>query len=137
MPHELTSIDDLLEQMVEHGASDLHVSVDSPPIARVHGVMVRLEGEPLDARMSEALLTPLLTGEQRDRLAELGQLDACFHVENDGRYRGNLFHDRKGLNGVFRLIPRDPPTISGLGLPEQILRKVYRDNAARLIGISA
>lgn len=117
---EAPAIHHLLAHARRIAASDLHVSVDSVPIARIHGAMLRLEGEPLDANQAEALLAPLLSDEQRARLAEFGQIDACFHIENDGRYRGNIFRDRKGLNGVFRLIPREPPTIAGLGLPADI-----------------
>jgi len=46
--------------------------------------------------------------DQRRRLEEDKQIDACFFVENDGRYRGNLFIDRKGMNGVFRVIRASP-----------------------------
>src|SRR6185436_6734701 len=76
--------------------------------------------EPLRAEQVEGLLFPLLSPDQVRRLEDERQLDACFFVENDGRYRGNLFVDRKGLNGVFRVIPERPPTVYDLGLPAEM-----------------
>lgn len=110
----------LLSMARQQGASDLHVSVDSVPVLRIDGDLRRMNGAALTAEQSRALLTPLLTEAQATRLSECKQLDACFHVKNDGRYRGNLFMDRKGLNGVFRVIPERPPTINELGLPPQL-----------------
>jgi twitching motility protein PilT len=110
----------LLALARRQGASDLHVSVDSVPVMRVGGQLARLQGQPLSAEATASLLAPLLSPDQARRLEEAKQLDACFHVENDGRYRGNLFVDRKGLNGVFRVIPEQPPTITDLGLPSSL-----------------
>jgi len=110
----------LLALARQQGASDLHVSVDAVPVLRISGRLVRLQGEPLTAERTAALLHPLLDPGQREQLERCRQLDACFHVENDGRYRANLFLDRKGLNGVFRVIPEQPPTITELGLPAQV-----------------
>lgn len=104
----------------KQGASDLHVSVDSVPIMRVNGRLLRLQGEPLGPERAEKLLGALLSDAQRARLLEHKQLDACFHVENDGRYRANVFIDRKGMNGAFRVIPEQPPTITELGLPADV-----------------
>jgi twitching motility protein PilT len=110
----------LLALARRQGASDLHVSVDSVPALRVAGQLVRLQGEPLSAERAERLLGGLLSPAQRERLDKEKQLDACFHVENDGRYRANIFIDRKGMNGAFRVIPEQPPTIADLGLPPDV-----------------
>ena len=114
---EAPQIHRLLAMARQQGASDLHVSVDSVPIMRVGGELRRLQGNPLTPEQAESLLTGLLEESQLARLQAEHQLDACFHVPNDGRYRGNVFRDRKGLNGVFRVIPEKPPTITELGLP--------------------
>ena len=63
---QLTSIDDLLEQMVSLGASDLHVTVGSPPAFRVRGHITRAEGfEPFTADDTRALLYRILSSEQQ------------------------------------------------------------------------
>jgi twitching motility protein PilT len=113
-------IHQLLALARKQDASDLHVSVDSVPILRCSGELIRLNGEPLTPQQTDALLRPLMNDKQWARLQEDYQLDACFCVPNDGRYRGNLFQDRKGLNGVFRVIPDRPPTVGELGLPGEM-----------------
>ncbi|MEM7245859.1 MAG: PilT/PilU family type 4a pilus ATPase [Acidobacteriota bacterium] len=120
MSNDVPAIHRLLAMARREGASDLHVSVDSTPLLRRDGGLVALQGDPLQEEQVEQLLRPLLTTEQARQLAEHHQLDACFYVDNDGRYRASLFRDRKGLNAVFRVIPEKPPTIHELGLPSRV-----------------
>ena len=117
---EAPEIHRLLALARKQGASDLHVSVGAVPALRIGGQLVRLTGDPLTPDRTRALLGALLDEGQRARLDADRQLDACFHVENDGRYRGNLFLDRKGLNGAFRVIPEQPPTVTDLGMPSDV-----------------
>src|SRR5690348_1090560 len=75
----LTSIDDLLEQLVAHGGSDLHISVDSPPAIRVRGQIHRLEGyEPLSADDARLLLYRILSSEQQKHFEIKRQLDFAY-----------------------------------------------------------
>lgn len=111
----------LLAQARRHGASDLHVAVERAPAMRVGGQLVSMSEEAMSAARTDDLLTGLLSNEQRARLGVERQLDACFFVPNDGRYRGNLFLDRRGLNAVFRVIPETPPNASDLGVPPAML----------------
>jgi twitching motility protein PilT len=53
-------------------------------------------------------------------LEQQHQLDFCYYIPQAGRYRGNVFHDHKGYNAVFRVIPEKPPTIQELGLPAHL-----------------
>ncbi len=99
------------------GASDLHVSIDQPPVLRLASDLVRAQGEPFTAARTEPLLREILSESQLETLDEDHQLDFCHFIPNAGRYRGNIFRDQKGLNGVFRVIPERPPTIAEIGLP--------------------
>src|SRR5919199_231542 len=76
MPQDLLSIDDLLEQMVARGASDLHLSAGAPPTLRVRGEMIRLEelGSLMPAD-TQQLLYRVLSSEQQKRLEIDRQLD--------------------------------------------------------------
>src|SRR5229473_3395233 len=78
MPHQPASIDDLLEQTVALGASDLHLTVGSPPVARVRGHLQPIEGhDPLSPEDTQQLVYRILSSEQQKRL-ELG-LPASLH----------------------------------------------------------
>jgi twitching motility protein PilT len=102
------------------GGSDFHLSVDQPPIIRLSAELVRAQGEPFTPQQTEEMLREILTEKQWETLEKTHQLDFCYTIPQGGRYRGNVFFDHKGYNGVFRVIPEKPPTINELGLPGQL-----------------
>jgi twitching motility protein PilT len=103
-----------------NGASDFHLSVGQPPVIRLAADLVRAQGEPFTAEQTEAMVREILTDVQWQRVQQERQLDFCYYIPTAGRYRGNVFLDQKGWNGVFRVIPERPPTIAEIGLPPQL-----------------
>ncbi len=116
----MARIDDILKQMTERGASDLHVASGSPPYFRIHGEMVRLNYKELTPEVCKALIFEVLPQKQRDTFLETGDLDCSYALEGFGRFRVNVFNQRKGVGAVFRRIPEDIQTIEQLGLPENL-----------------
>src|ERR671926_690187 len=118
MPQDLLSIDDLLEQMVARGASDLHLSVGAPPTLRVRGEMIRLEelGELMPAD-TQQLLYRVLSSEQQKRLEIDRQLDLSHGVPGLARFRVNVYYQRESLGAAFRHIPDQLRTLEELALP--------------------
>jgi len=115
---QLTSIDDLLEQMVELGASDLHITVGSPPAYRVRGHIVRAEGfEPFDAEETRATLYRILSSEQQKHFELNRQLDFAYAMPGLARFRVNVYFQRETVGAAFRLIPQEIKTMEELGLP--------------------
>jgi twitching motility protein PilT len=109
-----------LIQTRNSGASDFHLSVGQPPIVRLSAELVRAQGEPFSAEQTEAMLKAILTATQWERLEKFQQLDFCYFIPQAGRYRANVFYDHRGYNGVFRVIPEKPPTITEVGLPPHL-----------------
>src|SRR5437016_59075 len=118
MPQDLLSIDELLEQMVARGASDLHLSAGAPPTLRVRGEMVRLEerGKLMPDDMQQ-LLYRVLSSEQQKRLEVDRQLDLSHAVPGLARFRVNVYFQRESLGAAFRLIPEQLKTLEELHLP--------------------
>jgi twitching motility protein PilT len=118
MPQTLLSIDELLEQMVARGASDLHVSAGAPPTLRVRGEMIRLEdyGRLMPAD-TQQLLYRVLSSEQQKRLELDRQLDLSHAVPGLARFRVNVYFQRESLGAAFRLIPEQLKTLEELNLP--------------------
>ncbi len=115
---QLTSIDDLLEQMVELGASDLHITVGSPPAFRVRGHIVRAEGfEPFDADETRAALYRVLSSEQQKQFELNRQLDFAYSMPGLARFRVNVYYQRECVGAAFRLIPQEIKSMEELGLP--------------------
>jgi twitching motility protein PilT len=113
-----TSIDDLLEQMVQLGASDLHLTVGSPPAFRLRGEIARADGVPaLSADETRDALYRILSSQQQKQLELNRQLDLAYSLPGIARFRVNVYFQREALGGAFRLIPHEIKTMEELGLP--------------------
>ncbi|MFI5395445.1 MAG: type IV pilus twitching motility protein PilT [Candidatus Binatia bacterium] len=112
-----SSIQALLEMIVQNGATDLHVSTDSPPLMRVAGKLIPLPFPSLTANETKNLCYSLLTDSQRHRFEEESELDFSFGIRGLSRFRGNLFVQKGTVGGAFRLIPYEVRGLAELGLP--------------------
>ena len=102
------------------GASDFHLSVGQPPIVRIAADLLRAQGESFTPEQTEKMLREILTEHQWKILERDQQVDFCYFIPQAGRYRANVFVDHRGYNGVFRVIPEQPPTITELGMPPHL-----------------
>jgi twitching motility protein PilT len=117
MPTPYASIDELLEQTVALGASDLHVTVDSPPVVRVRGTLQPIGDGSLDPEATQSLLYRILNTEQQKRLEIDRQIDLAHDVPGVARFRVNVYFQREALGAAFRQIPQEIKTLEELGLP--------------------
>ncbi len=114
-------IGELLRLQRELGAMELHLVSGAPPFVRANGSLIDLSPQPLEPEACRRLLTPVLGPSQREALDRDRSLVAA--VERDGaRFRASLFHQARGLTGVFRLIADAPPALDTLGLPDTVER---------------
>ncbi|MBI4868099.1 MAG: PilT/PilU family type 4a pilus ATPase [Candidatus Wallbacteria bacterium] len=115
----ISGLDRLLHHLYDAGGSDLHMNVGAPPSVRIHGDLQPIPGEPiLTPKLAEDLLSSFLTAPQRQRLEEDWTVDFSYEIPEMARFRVNLFRERQGLNGVFRLIPVRIATVDDLRLPQ-------------------
>src|ERR687887_1985083 len=121
MHQPLLNIDDLLQQTVALGASDLHITVGSAPAVRLRGHLARLDGYlPFDGESTRALLYRILSSEQQKHLELQRQIDLAYEVPGLARFRVNVYFQREALGAAFRQIPQDIKSLEELGLPEQL-----------------
>lgn len=113
----MLSLEKLLIWAGEQRASDIHLTVESPPVLRIDGSLVRLEQEKLSPEDLEQFALSLMTMEQSQRFKEQGELDFSYSLPGVGRYRLNAFRQRGSVGIVIRLIPFVIPTPEALGLP--------------------
>ena len=118
------AIDRLFRLMCEQKASDLHLSVGMPPLVRKDGSIQPLEeGAPaLTPDSVVALLEPIMPGKNREEFARRHDTDFAYEIDGLARFRANVFMDRKGRGGVFRIIPSKILTAEDLGLSQAILQ---------------
>ncbi|MBN1944854.1 MAG: PilT/PilU family type 4a pilus ATPase [Bradymonadales bacterium] len=107
-------------------ASDVHLSVDQVPLIRIRGELTAMTGHPpLTSDQTLAWLSPLLNPDQERHLIRTRSIDLCYEILDQGRYRGSIFIDRRGLNGSFRVIPSTIPTLDELGMPPHIAQVAH------------
>jgi len=108
----------LLEEMIERGASDLHLTAGESPKLRVDGRLADTSVERrLRPRDTQLAAYSVLTEEQKKRFEKEGELDFSFAVENLSRFRGNVFRQRGSVALALRRIPFEIHGFEELGLP--------------------
>jgi len=115
-------MDSLLRQLVEMKASDLHMCIGSAPLVRHDGEIKPLAGrEMLTPESMERILMPIAPQRSRDEFAQRHDADFAYEIAGVARFRCNFYMDRKGMGGVFRVIPSKIITAEEMGLSKEIL----------------
>jgi twitching motility protein PilT len=115
-------MDALFRQMYEMKASDLHLCAGSAPLVRHDGQIQPLPGRGiLAAAEVERILMPIAPERNREEFRERNDTDFAYELAGVSRFRCNFFMDRKGMGGVFRVIPSRIITAEEMGLSKEIL----------------
>ncbi len=115
------SLQKLLKAQADQDASDLHITMGSPPQMRIHGNLCPVKMEPLEAADTESLCYSILTEVQKQQFEENRELDMSFALKGVARFRANIFRQRGAVGGVFRLIPHEVRPFDQLGLPGAVV----------------
>jgi twitching motility protein PilT len=113
-------LNELLEAMIQKGASDLHIKVDSSPRFRVHGELITPRGEKLSEEDVWGLLENVMDAKEKARFHEEQDLDILYFAPEIGRFRFNVSRQMRSTSVVIRHIPTTIPSIRELGLPPVI-----------------
>jgi len=109
---------DLLLDVLERRASDLHLTAGSQPMVRVRGRLIALDEYPkLMPADTREIIYGILTNDQRQRLETDWQIDFAYAIPGRARFRVNAYFQRSSLGAAFRLIPSILTPIDDLGLP--------------------
>jgi len=115
------------------GASDLHLSIDTPPQVRVHGELKRLDLPPLTPTDSKALTYSVLTDAQKKRFEETLELDFSFGIRGLARFRCNMYNQRGAVSAAYRQIPERIRGFEELHLPPVIAKLADRPRGLVLV----
>jgi len=108
---------DVLIEVMEMGASDLHLTAGSPPMVRRRGQLSALDYPALTPQVTRETIYSFLTNDQRKKLENELQVDLSYSIPGRARFRVNAYFQRASLGAAFRLIPTDMPRFESLGLP--------------------
>jgi twitching motility protein PilT len=115
-------IDELFKQMVELGASDLHMTSGMKPMWRLDGEMMTHENCPeISAEQMKQILFEIAPEDNRKQFEDENDTDFAYELKGYGRFRSNFFRDNTGPGAVFRLIPSEILTAEQLNLPPAVM----------------
>jgi twitching motility protein PilT len=112
---------EILLEVVDRRASDLHLTAGAPPMVRIRGRLVPLDGYPeLTPLETREIVYSILSNAQRQKLETNWQLDFAYSIPRRARFRVNAYFQRGALGAAFRLIPHEIAPFETLGLPPSV-----------------
>ncbi|TNC29578.1 type IV pilus twitching motility protein PilT [Amycolatopsis alkalitolerans] len=127
-------VDGLLAILWERRGTDLLLTAGLPPQIRVNGELLAVPRETaLSPADIEALLAEVLRPEQLPAWRAANEYDFAFSWRDTARIRGNAFSQRSSPAAAFRMIPREVPTMSDLGLPPVLYEFARRHHGLVLV----
>ena len=119
-------LDEALRRMVAASGSDLHLTVNLPPMVRIHGDLQPMEGfARLTADGIQQAIYGILTQKHRQTFENELELDLSYSLSGTARFRVNVFQQRDAMAAVMRTIPYEIKSIEDLGIPSQINNFAY------------
>ena len=129
----MLDINDLLMHVLEKDASDLHITVGTSPMVRVHGDLVALDYPELTAQDTKELIYSILTQDQREQLERNWEYDFSYSLTGYARFRVNTYFQRNSVGAAFRIIPMQIKTLDELGLPQSLENLVRKPRGLVLV----
>src|SRR5436305_2322430 len=125
---------EVLLEVVDRRASDLHLTAGAPPMVRVRGRLTPMEGYPvLTPTDTREIIYSILSNAQRQKLENNWQLDFAYQIPKAARFRVNAYFQRSALGAAFRLIPFEIAPLASLGLPPVVAELATRARGLVLV----
>ena len=114
-------LNDLLVEVLNSGASDLHLTSGARPALRINGELIQMEDQPvLTPPVIQRVMYAALTQKQREKFEENLELDFAYSVPGRARFRVNIYRQRDALGAAFRIIPFEIRKLEDLGVPPAV-----------------
>lgn len=112
-------LDDLLQVMIKHQASDLHLKDGAPPTVRLEGELIPIGSEILDADTCKYLIMSGVPAHMRRQVLSKKELDFSYSIP-EARFRVHVFMQRGTVSASYRMIKTSVPSVEALNLPQHI-----------------
>ncbi len=124
---------ELLQLVVDEGASDLHLSVGVPPVLRLHGRMQAIDATVLKPEDTERFMKSITSEDHQQRVREGGGTDFGFGFGTVARFRVSVFKSKGNVGLVLRQIPTKLMSLDTIGLPPQVKELIFRPRGMILV----
>ena len=129
----MTSLKQLLEDMIQRRASDLHITAGVPPEFRIDGSITPSEYEILTPDLTANLAYSVMSDEQRKKFENSRELDFSFGIKGLSRFRANVYLQRGVVSMAIRQIPYEIMAFEALGLPTSVREFTNRTKGLVLV----
>jgi twitching motility protein PilT len=130
----MTTVNELLEVIVQNRASDLHLVVGFPPMNRIDGTLIPIpQAAILTAQSCKDLVFSLLSPQQKDLLLVNKELDFSFNYGTKGRFRANAYFEKGNSAAALRFLPPQIKSIEELNLPKNLHQLAQLENGFVLV----
>jgi len=123
----------LLQSVVSHGASDLHLVSRAEPQIRIDGSLKAVNLPVLTGEDIEEMAYALLTEKQKKSFEEHLELDFALLLPGIGRFRANYYRTLGDIAAAFRIIPTEIPSLDDLNAPEVYKKLIKREKGLILV----
>ena len=123
----------LLKMLIDRDGSDLHLTVDVPPVGRVHGRLHFFGEKSLGPEDTERLMKSIASVDNQQELQEVGGADFGFAFEDIARFRVSIFKQKGHVGVALRLIPRKIMTFEEIGLPMSLTTVISQPRGLLLV----
>jgi twitching motility protein PilT len=127
-----THIDDILRYSQQVKASDIHITVNLPPMLRIDGKLTPTPWEVVTPREAQRLIYDILLSDQIERYERTKELDFSYGVHGVGRFRFNVYRQRHSVGCAMRAIPAKIPSLESLRLPP-ILKELTKKHSGVIL----
>ncbi|KIL44567.1 type IV pilus twitching motility protein PilT [Jeotgalibacillus soli] len=110
-------VNELLMQAHQKNASDLHLTVASPPICRVNGDLEVIGQEQFTPAELMLMAEKIIPEHRLNEFIEKGEIDCSYSIPNVSRYRVNAYHQRNSVGIAIRIITDKIPSFEELKMP--------------------
>lgn len=129
----MLELKNLVELMLQSGASDLHMKPGAAPRLRVGERLEAIDGPVLTADDTEELAKASVPADRVDRLIKTGEVDFALGLQGVGRFRMSVMRQRGSIGIVLRQVPSAPPSFDDLGLPMPVRQLAERRQGLLLV----
>ena len=124
---------DILIEVLDGGASDLHLTAGSPPLVRERGRLRALDYPKLSPEQTREIVYSILTRDQQQKIETNWQIDFSYSSPGRARFRVNAYFQRASIAAALRLIPNEMPALDRLGLPPVVAEMVRKPRGFVLV----
>ncbi|WP_066638171.1 type IV pilus twitching motility protein PilT [Desulfolucanica intricata] len=137
-------IEDIIRAAFELGVSDVHITVNSAPAFRLHGLLIPIDSpelagkinidlKKLTAEDTKGLARELMSGKQYEKFLDKGEIDFSCDLPELCRLRVNVYKQRNYISMAIRLINSEIPSFEKLGIPEVLISLVRKTRGLVLV----